>query len=221
MTKDGRPSLITDIRLFVGESHTSSAYLEGQEEVIAFGRRIAWLLNGEGFTLGSFPALYVVFNPSMEPGSIRLTNKGGDWWHRYVHVGMAEDFLNDTDVFETLTNGIVHALIAMKPDQEGLIRRAAETVREHGANLRFLLKRHETAKLIVEISFNIAARPLPSHLFIAHIEKANPIYREADPIALGFYTEGFDLAAGIRLIDAKNLTERKPPALTKLVKRRG
>jgi len=221
MTKDGRLSLITDIRLFVGEHYASSPYLEGQEEAVAFGRRIALFLNGEGFSLGSFPALYVLFNPSMEPGSVRATNEGGDWWHRYVHVGVAGDFLTDSDVFNTLTNGIVDALIAIKPDQEGVIHRAAGTIREHGANQRFLLKRRETAKLIEEVSFNIAAWPQPSQLFIAHIEKSNPIYREADPIVLGNYTEGFNLAAGIRLMDAANLTERHRPALSKLVKRRG
>ncbi len=221
MTKNGRPSLITDIRLFVGERYTSSPYLEGQEEVVAFGRRLAFLLNSEGFSLGSFPALYVLFNPSMDPGSIRVTDEGGDWWHRYVHVGVAPDFLTSSDLFTVATQGIVEAIIALRPDQESAIRSAAETVREHGDHLRFLLTRQETAKLTVEISFNIAAWPEPSQLFIAHIEKANPIYREADPIALGNHTEGFDLAAGIRLIDAANLTERRPPALTKLVKRRG
>lgn len=214
MTKDGRPSLITDIRLFVGERYPSSPYLKGQEEAVAFGRRIAFFLNGEGFSLGSFPALYVQFNPSMEPGSVRVTNEGGDWWQRYVHVGVAKDFLNNSDVFNTLANGIVDALSAVRPDQKGLIRRAAETVREHGADQRFLLKRSETAKLIVEISFNIATWPQPSQLFIAHIEKANPI-------VLGHYAEGFSLAAGIRLMDATNLTERHRPALSKLVKPRG
>ena len=58
MTKDGGPSLITDIRLFAGGRSASSSYLEKQEEAIAYGRRIAWLLNSEGFSLGAFPALY-------------------------------------------------------------------------------------------------------------------------------------------------------------------
>jgi hypothetical protein len=66
MTKDGRPSLITDIRLFAGERYNSAPYLEGQEEAVAYGRRIAWLLNSEGFSLGAFPALYVLFTPLLE-----------------------------------------------------------------------------------------------------------------------------------------------------------
>jgi hypothetical protein len=85
MTKDGRPSRINDIRLFAGDR---ASYLERQDEAVAYGRRVAWFLNGEGFSLGSFPALYVLFTPSLEIGSVQVTDDHGDWWHRYVHVGV-------------------------------------------------------------------------------------------------------------------------------------
>ena len=222
MTKDGRPSLITDIRLFTGQRSNSHSYLDGQHEAVAFGRRIAWLLNSEGFSLGVFPALYVLFTPSLEPGLVWVTNDGGDWWQRYVHVGMAADVLSGPDAHGIVTRGIVDALIALRPDQIDVIRRAEITVREHGDGLRFLLKRRNTAKLVVEISFNIGAWPKQSYLFIAHIDKATGTYREADPIALGTYFEGFDLVSGIRLGDAANLKEvyvRR--AMSKVVKRRG
>ena len=222
MTKDGRPSLITDIRLFAGQSSNSHSYLDGQEEAVAFGRRIAWLLNSEGFSLGAFPALYVLFTPSLAPGLVRVTNDGGDWWQRFVHVGVAADFRNGPDAHGIVTRGIVEALVAVRPDQVQLIRRAETTVRVHGEGLRFLLKRRDVAKMLVEISFNIAAWPKQSHLFIAHIEKATGIYREADPIALGTYFEGFDLVSGIRLVDAANLKEvHLRPTMSNVVKRRG
>jgi hypothetical protein len=54
MTKDGRPSRINDIRLFAGERYMTSPYLQGQEEAVAYARRMAWLLNGEEFSLGAF-----------------------------------------------------------------------------------------------------------------------------------------------------------------------
>jgi hypothetical protein len=221
MTKDGRPSLINDMRLFVGESSTSSSYLKDQEDAVAFGRRITWLLNSEGFCLGAFPALYVLFTPSMEPGSVQATDKGGDWWQRYAYVGVTNDFPNIPDAYDKATRGIVDALIAMRPDLEEIIRFADATVREHGERLRFLLKRREMAKVCVEISFNIAVWPEPSYLFIAHIDKVDAIYREADPIALGSYLEGFDLVSGIRIEDASNLKKvliRAP--VSKVVKRK-
>ena len=222
MTKDGRPSLITDIRLFAGQRSNSHSSLDGQEEAVAFGRRIAWLLNSEGFSLGAFPALYVLFTQSLEPGVVRVTNDGGDWWQRYVHVGVPADYLDRADAHDVVRRGIVDAIIEVRPDQVELIRRAEAIVRAHGEDLRFLLKRRDTPKLVVEISFNIEAWPKPSHLFIAHIEKATGVYREADPIALGSYFEGFDLVSGIRLVDAANLKEiYVRPATSNVVKRRG
>ena len=218
MTKDGRPSLINDIRLFAGDAHS---YLKGYEEAVAYGRRIAWLLNGEGVSLGTFPALYVLFTASLKPGAVQITNDGGDWWQRYVHVGVTEDFPNVPDAFEVIMHGIVDALLALRPDQAHAIFHANAIVREHRDCLRFLLRRRETKKLVTEISFNIEAWPKPSYLFISHIDKATGAYSEADPIALGWYMEGFDLLGGIRLQDAVNLTERPRPAMSSVVKRRG
>jgi len=118
--------------------------------------------------------------------------------------------------------GIVDALLEMQPDEADTIRRADAIVREHGEHLRFLLKRRETKKLVIEISFTIGVWPGPSYLFIAHTDKATGSYSEADPVALGTYWEGFDLAGAIRLHDAINLQEKPcKPALSRLVKRRG
>ncbi len=219
MTKDGRPSLINDIRLFAGESYS---YLEGQREAVAYGRRIAWYLNGAGFSLGSFPTLYVHFVPSVEIGVARMKDDYAEWWHRRVEVGVTKDFPNGPDTFEVAMRGIVAALLTARPEQADVISHADLVVREQGKNLRFLLKRSETKKLIIEISFNIKAWPQSSCLFISHTDKATGIYSEAEPIALGWYLEGFDLVSGIRIRDAINMKEKaEPPFLSGMVKRRG
>jgi len=106
MTKDGRPSLITDIRLFAGERYNSAPYLEGQEEAVAYGRRIAWLLNSKGFSLGAFPALYVLFTPLLEPGSVKFTNEGCDWWQRHVYVGVTAAFPDSPDKRDIVMRGM-------------------------------------------------------------------------------------------------------------------
>jgi len=219
MTKDGRPSLINDIRLFAGD-HTS--YLEGQQEAVAYARRIAWFLNSEGFSLGAFPALYVSFTPSLPPGMVRVTGNHAEWWHRYVHIGVTADFPNGPNTLEVVRRGVAAALLAMRPDQVDLIDRADAIVRDQGNRLRFLLKRRETGKLIIEISFNIEPWPNPSWLYVSHTDKATATYREADPIALGWYLEGFDLVGSIRLQDAINLTEKPHrPVMSSVVKWRG
>ena len=81
MTKDGRPSRITDIRYFHGDRHN---YLRGHDDAVAFGRRIAWFLNGEGFSLGAYPQLYLLLTPTLVAGTVEVTDYGGDWWQRYT-----------------------------------------------------------------------------------------------------------------------------------------
>lgn len=218
MTKDGRPSRINDIRLFFGEH---CAHLHGQEEAVAYGRRIAWFLNGAGFSLGAFPALYVQFTPSEEIGSAQVANRHAEWWHRYVTVGVPPNFPNAPDTTEIATRGILAALSVVRPDQAELLCFADSVVRDEGEHLRFLLKRSETRKLITDISFNIEPHPKPSHLFISQTDKASGTYSEADPITLGWYLEGFDLVHGITLRDTVNLiVKQSKPVLSGLVKRR-
>lgn len=218
----GRNSLINNIRLFVGDKSHLSRYVENMEEAVAYSRRIAWFLNSESFSLGAFPELYVLFTSSLDPGSVRVTADSGEWWHRYVHVGVAEDFAITPDAVDIAKNGIVQALLAVRPDRAAAIRQADLTVRAYGSRLRFLLQRREMARTFLELSFNIAAYPKPSHLFIAQINKADGRYLEAEPITLGDYLEGFDLVNGIRLADAKNLEEQHLRSfVTKLVRRRG
>lgn len=219
MTKDGRPSLINDIRLFAGNRYS---YLKGQEEAVAYGRRIAWYLNGAGFSLGSFPALYVHFTPSIEVGSVQISDLHAEWWHRFVDIGLTKEFPNTPDSFEIAMCGVVASLLAIQPEHAETIHEADVIVREQGEGLRFLLKRSETKKMITELSFNIRAWPEPSQLFISHTDKATGAYNEADPIDLGWYMEAFDLVSGVRGRDAVNLKEKADrPMLSSIVKRRG
>src|ERR1700734_3722569 len=88
MTKDGRPSRINDIRYFYGDKHT---YLKGHEDVVAFGRRIAWYLNGEEYSLGLHTASYICLTPSLPTNAIEVTNEGGDWWQRNTYVGIPKE----------------------------------------------------------------------------------------------------------------------------------
>jgi hypothetical protein len=195
MTKDGRPSLINDIRLFAGGTYS---HLEGQQEAVAYGRRMAWFLNGAGFSLGSFPALYVHFTHEMEPGSalVLVPDRHAEWWHRYVNVGVAAGFPDTSDTAEVAKCGVVDALLAVRPDQTKTIRHADMVVREQGNSLRFLLKRRETKKLTIEIAFNVEPWPHPSYLFISQTDKETGTYREADPIALGCIWRDLTLFVG-------------------------
>jgi hypothetical protein len=245
MTKDGRPSRINDIRYFHGGI---DKYLEGHNDAVAFGRRLAWLLNGEGCSLGSYPSLYILLTPSLEPGAIKVTDYGRDWWQRYTHVGVPQNFPNTGDASDLVTCGTVAALKAIRPDLTTIVESAEQTVRMHGDDLRFLLKTRQTKRFTIDISFNIAVWPQPSFLFVSLTDGSSGAFLEAPPIPMLFYTQAFDLAGAIKISDVaaailpnqsvgarltssmyggplvKAITEFHPrtkPPLSKLVKRRG
>jgi len=199
MTKDGRPSRLNDIRYFHGSLHS---YLEGHHEEVAFARRLAWFLNGEGFSVGSYPALYIFFTPSIDPGAIQVTDYGGDWWQRYTYVGVPADFPNNPDAKNQIKQGTVAALATIRPEQADEIRNAAKVVDLYGEDLRFLLKTRTTKRFRTEISFSIAAWPEPSSLFVSLTELASGDFLETTPIPLRFYFEAFDLAGSIKVTDS-------------------
>jgi hypothetical protein len=246
MTSDGRPSRIYDIRYFYGATR-DSRYLEGHQDAVAFGRRLAWLLNGEGVSLGSYTALYVLLTTSLAPGHIQITDEGGAWWQRYTQVGVSPDFPNVPDSSEVVMRGTIAAMKAIRPDIAPLIEDAEQIVREHRENLRFLLKTRQTKRFVVEISCGIAVWPQPSLLFVSLTDRSSDVFLEAPAVPVQFYDQAFDLAGAIRVTEAavelrpnesvaakmistrnggpivKSLSEFEPrerPIFSKLIKRR-
>lgn len=198
MTKDGRPSPFKDIRLFHG---SRNSYLKGGHEALAFARRLTWWLNGEGFKLGHYPALYIQFTSELpegavEPGPLKFTPD--DWWFRDVAVGVPKDF-PDSDADAVAIEAIVGCLKALKPENADLIERAAGVVAAAGVDCRFLLRVKETAKQVMEVSTTIATWSDPSRLFVALTDKATGAYREAPPAEVGFYDDGVMLAGKVKI----------------------
>jgi hypothetical protein len=202
VTKDGRPSRINDIRYFFGDRHS---HLEGHNDAVAFGRRIAWFLNGEDFSLGAYPSLYIFLTPSLAPGAVQVTDDGGDWWQRTTHVGVPEDFPDRPDAAEIVRSGTVAALKAIGPECSSVIDHADEIVRTHRDDLRFLLRTRRTKRFTMEVSFTIAVWPQPSLLFVSLVEHASGAFLDSAPIEMPFYAEAFDLAGAIK-VDETNAT---------------
>lgn len=222
MTKDGRPSRINDIRYFHGDIHS---YLEGQHDAVAFGRRLAWFLNGEGFSPGAYPSLYIFLTPSLEPGAVQVTDYGGDWWQRYTHAGVPPDFPNMPGASQVVMHATVCALKAIRPDLAAMIEHAEQTVRTHGDDLRFLLKSRRTKRFIVDISCNIPVWPQPSYLFTSLTDLSSGAFLEAPPLPIGFYGGAVEYNGPIKIADIeKALSEFAPrtrSVFSKVVNRRG
>lgn len=177
MTKDGRPSRINDIRLFAGSAIN---YLNGFEEQVAFGRRLAWWLNGEGVSIGAHTALYVWFADDIPVGRVDPTDRWCDWWFRYAKIGVDASFPG-IDAGTQIEEGIVAGLKAAAPTLAETFDRGARTVKAHGDKLRFLLKERETKRYKMEVSCTLAAWPTNSLLYVSLQDKASGIYYEAPP----------------------------------------
>ena len=199
MTKDGRPSLLNDIRYFYGSSWLGNSYLKDREDVVAFGRRIALFLNGESVSLGAYSALYLQFNPNLKLGEIKITEDGGDWWQRYTYVGVPSNFLEMANASEFAISATTKALKAIRKDLSSKIERASRIVEEQGENLRFLIRSHQSKQFVVEVSCNIAEWKSPSYLCIGLTDRQNGEYLEAAPVPLKFYQDAFHLAGSIKI----------------------
>lgn len=238
--KNGQPSRILDIRYFVGEK---PSYLKGLEAAVAYGRRLALYLNGEGLSLGSYNSLYLSFSPSMTPGDIRLTDDGGDWWQRYAYVGVAEGFPDVDDAEEIALRGTVAALKTIRPDADKLIDEADRVVRLHGGELRFLIKSKSYKRYILRVATTIAVFPAPSMMCVSIEDKESGAFAELEPIPTTFYDQTFEDAPSIGIRDVEieaapggaltarwsrrlrpdgvnALPARQKPCYSKLVKRR-
>jgi hypothetical protein len=222
MTKDGRPSRINDIRYFCGNMHS---YLEGQQDAVAFGRRLAMFLNGEGFSLGAYPSLYIFLTPSLASGAVKITDYGGDWWQRYTHVGVPPEFPNTHDASDVVMDATVAALKAIRPDLATTVESADRIVRTHGAYLRFLLKTRQTKRFVVEISFSVGVWPKPSHVHTSLIDLSSGEFLDAPPLPITSYSDAFDYTGPIRISDIEKMRSefvaKTRPSMSKLVKRRG
>ena len=192
--KDGRPSRINDIRYF---ADNKSSYLKGCEDAVAFGRRVALYLNGEGYCLGAHTALYLLLTTDLQPGEVKLTNEGGDWWQRYTYVGVPQGFPDFANASEIVVQATIDALKENRPDLADMVDGAARVTRIEADNLRLLIKSRRTKKFIIDTSLAIEAWPRPSRLFLSLIELASGAYLEAPPISVAFYHEAFDLAGQI------------------------
>ncbi|GJL93502.1 hypothetical protein [Hyphococcus sp.] len=196
MTKDGRPSRLCDIRYFAGDLHK---YLD-DHEVSAFGRRIAWWLNGEDISLGSYTALYIFFSPSIAEGAIHVSDYGGDWWQRYTHVGVPRTFPKVFDAKEIATSGTIAALKAIRPDKSELIENAVQTIVDNGEGTRFLIKLKERKDYRIEIAISIGVWPESSYFHVSLIDQATGEFLDAPAVPLEFYDHGFDLAGPVSIL---------------------
>ncbi len=197
--KDGRPSRLFDIRYFSTDRHS---YLKGKANVTAYGRRMAWFLNAEELSLGAYHSLYLCFTPSIEPGAVVVTDEGAEWWHRYTYVGVSDEFPDCSDAADIAMRGTVAALQAIRPDAREIIDRADEAVRQHGEELRFLIRSQSYKQFILKVATTIATDPNPSLLYVSLTDRESGAFVELAPVPVIYFSAFADAASiGIRDIE--------------------
>lgn len=198
--KNGKPSLIFDIRYFFG---SRDSYLDNHS-VTAYGRRLAWYLNSQCISLGAYHSLYAHFTSATPTGEIEIgPYKGGDelWWLRHVHVGVPSDFPNVDNANEIAMQGTVAALRILLPNADGIIEQADIIVRQHAGDLRFLAREMEYRRYTLKIATTIAVHPGPSYLYVTLVENETGAHGETPGLPIGFYANIFDEARSVSLSD--------------------
>ena len=197
MSKNGRPSLLRDIRYFGPDR----AYLADAEEVTAFGRRLALYLQANGFSVGTWTHLYVMAMPSAAHEEIKIETWMGagdlDWWLRFARVSVPEKFLDMGTVEKNgvLVDATEKALCFLRPDMAEEIIEASKFVQEKANELRFLIKSTTSKRVKLDVSVGVNAHPLTSVLEVLRTVD-NSVYQVVCA-PLHFYGDAWDLVGGV------------------------
>ena len=195
MTQTGEPSLISDIRYFLGGQYR---YLEGLHELDAFGRRLAFWLNTERISLGAYHSLYLLFSPSLKAGDVVYSDIAAFWWHRYVSVGVPRAFPNMANALSLGRTRTCEAMCALRPQDKARIEAACRHVEAVGDSIRFTVLESTLKASILRAAVTIGVFPGPSHLYVSIEDRISGTLRESPPMPIGFYDAAFDLAGRIR-----------------------
>jgi len=195
--KNGKPSLLYDIRYFLNDQ---KAYLR-HPAAVAYGRRMAWLLNSESISLGAFNSLYVNLSRSLSDGEISISNRGTDWWYLSIDVGVASFSESSTDALESVQEATVAALLEVCPEARDLIIWADKTARKHAEDIRFLVKSNNFKRYVFNVATTIPDNLDNTNLFVSVLDKQTGNEVELRPLAFGTYMLAFDDAEFLRLKD--------------------
>lgn len=195
--KNGGPSLLFDVRYF--ERDTSRALKSS--EVVAYGRRIAWYLNGEGVSLGAFHTLHVIFVSDAPDGAVEVASGTQEWWFQSVKVGVPSSGGCTEILLEAVRKGTVAVLKALAPDAAELIDDADALVFEHGPSLRILVRTKIYKAVTLDVATTIPTYVADAKLIASVRDNTSDRRVELPSLPHGIYLQAFSEATAIRLSD--------------------
>lgn len=202
--RDGRPSLIADIRLFVG-AYRNDRYLHN-DELVAYARRLAWLLNAQGLSLGAWHLHYILLTTDLPLGQISLGGPEYHWWHRYASYGVAPVELDDANVRTTVRRATVQTLSRIVPEAQDLILSTEPLAMEPSTRFVYITKTHKA--FTIRQATTIAVRPTESDIHLSLADHATG--RDYEMLAVKGGVCLMNLTAGL-VAGLKELDPRREP----------
>lgn len=195
--KDGRPSRLSDIRYFGLKK--SRERLELMLRV--YGRRLAWWLNGEDFSIGASPVLDLHFARLTQDRTPEQLVDGPLWWAKRYDLAGHDLSPDDQAAIVQLRQRTVWALQRIVPDAADLVLEADRIVAEEGGFIRFLVRSKRFKHATLDVATTISDIPQDDVLVASLREDAGGERVELPPFATGIYAEAPIEARGVRMSD--------------------
>lgn len=195
--KNGKPSHLFEIRYNVGPEPGYPV----PPGAIAYGNRMAWLLNSEDISFGTFECLHMRFSKDLSDGAISITSEGTEWWFRYVDVGVGNLTASPSDPLGKMQDTTLAALLAFGDKHRDQILAADRIVRKHAGRIRFVVRSRDYKKYVLKVATTIPDDPRDTELFVSVISKETQKQAETRPLIHGIHSEAFRDASAISLRD--------------------
>ena len=174
--------LIADIRYFASEytnedsSPSGCSFLFNYPKSLNYwGARIAVLLRGSGFSLGTYDHLYINFTSAISEGSILPSEKSFEKWLRYVNFGVSFHHLNSLSEpeLETFlirsTFEVLFKLFENNQNSQTIIKSAEEEINKHGSDIELPVKTKETKSYAVKVTYKLRPKGSSSYGIVNYI----------------------------------------------------
>lgn len=195
-----------------GQPSSSSELVGIPKSAPRLGQRVARMLQSQGFSVGDYDHIYIVFTPALPDGEVAPTDHRPERWMRYVACGIPARFkdLPDDEKLQQIQAATFGVLRTLKPDSIQLLESVRELLDRHGSRTRILRAIKETKAYRFEVWFDVPPWPEPAYLYVLARDNASGEVLEAPPFPLKDYEDVFPLVSTISFTKGMlNLNPRK------------
>lgn len=175
------------------------------------GQRVSRMLNAEGFSVGDYDHVYIVFTNAIPADQIVMTGFGDEKWFRYVAFGISDRFRTFVD---SKKEAIIHSATlevakTLAPENSEVVERVAKRLEEHGDRAQVPRASKETKNYRFEVTFDVPGWNERAFLYFHAIEKSTGTLLEAKPLPLRHFDDAYPLVGSLSFVsDVLKITPR-------------